>query len=123
MSENIEEAEFAELLNDKRHKEIIEVLKNILVNLSDNSKNESIGKLMSFILSKVNDDKIPKSISVISQVISEKLDKIITGQNNKSDDEWIFIINRDEEGYIDTVRASTKIKKEENTVSNKVKNN
>lgn len=101
--ETIDKVKFELLLKQKYHKELIQLLTQILESLSvDNSTevNSSMNDLMLVI--KESNEKIPLAILSIVDVIVQKLEEL----KNKPKEKWIFKVTaRDLAGNIDTVIA------------------
>jgi len=105
-----EAKEFQTLLEDKRHKELIDILKKILVNLNGkttSTNNEGVEKLLEVISTKQNDTSIPKSIAAIGNAIIKKIEEIKVAQVNpiKVKEEWEFIVKRNSNGFITSIIA------------------
>jgi len=105
-----EAKEFQTLLEEKRHKELIDILKKILVNLNGkttSTNNEGVEKLLDVIASKQNDTSIPKSITAIGNAIIKKIDEIKIAQTTpiKIKEEWEFIVHRNNNGFITSITA------------------
>jgi hypothetical protein len=95
--------EFDALVKEKRHKEMVDILKKILSTMTDLNKDH-----YSVILKKLleSSESLPGSIKSILEVILKKMDSI--KQVNKVVTNWTFKVKRDEEGYIDTIIAEGK---------------
>jgi len=96
-----EEDDFEILLNEKRHKELIDILKKILVNLTQKSDTTNIEAILKKVASN-SDDSTPKSIELIGEAIINKIKEINTPQVNK---EWKFVVNRNNNGFITDIIA------------------
>lgn len=96
----IDNSEFDLLIKDKRHKELISILKSILKNL-DGVNKETTRDLLELLISK--SDTLPTSIQSIATVIIAKMEEL-----HDKDREWEFEVNRNDYGYITTVTAKRK---------------
>jgi len=99
--EELEDMEFNLLLNEKRHKELIEVLKKILLKLETTSVSKAIEVSINKLLDNTAKTDIPSSITAIGKVIVDKLEELKTTRNK----EWKFKIERNDLGYISSVIA------------------
>lgn len=106
----IEDKNFELLLSQKKHKELIKKLDSILKELMNTKKEDltidlsGIEKSIEKINIKSQGEDVPKAILALSDVIVSKIQALETKQIS----EWTFDIKRDNEGYIDTVKASGK---------------
>ena len=103
----LEDIEFDLLLKEKRHKELIDVLKKILLRLDSDSISKSIEKSISLLITKDSnklDKEIPSSIVSIGNAIIKKIEEI----NKVQTKEWVFSIERNTYGYISSVIAKQK---------------
>lgn len=114
--DELDEKEFDLLIAEKRHREIIQIMGNILSEVSkdpviqekgDTEVNVSVDtSKMEKILEKINTSSdfssIPNSIKLIGDAIIKKMES-----NNKSK-EWIFKVKRDGQGLMDTIHAKSK---------------
>jgi hypothetical protein len=98
----IESNEFELLLSEKRHKEMIGVLKSILTNL-DKLNQTSTKDILDSILASTSE--IPASIKAIVGVILVKLEEL---KVKEQPSEWVFEVDRSLDGYITTVTAKKK---------------
>ena len=97
------DSEFDALVKEKRHKEMIAVLKKILSTMDTLNKDSYSAILKKLVESS---ESLPGSIKSILEVILKKMDSIKTV--NKVVTKWTFTVKRDEEGYIDTIIADGK---------------
>lgn len=109
--------EFELLLFEKKHKEVISKLNEVLKVFSNIEKNISnieipktdvsnIEKILKQIELKSNTDKsVPNSIKNIGEVISNKLEELKEKQVKK---EYIFNIERNSSGLINVVKVNVK---------------
>jgi superoxide dismutase len=105
MSIDREDNEFEILLNKKRHKELIDLLKDILKELPKEFNSSKIEALLETIAQK-NDSSIPKSIELIGEAIINKMCEIKDTMDKPK--EWTFDVNRNLQGYIVSVTAKQK---------------
>lgn len=101
MSEILDDndVEFDALVKEKRHKEMVDVLKKILSTMTDLNKDHYSVALKKLLESS---ESLPGSIKSILDVVMKKIDSI--KQKDKVT-KWTFKVKRDEEGYIDTIIA------------------
>ena len=99
------EDDFQKLLEDKRHKEIINVLKEILISLSktDEPSNFDASEIVKEIASIKTD--LPSSIINLGKLIENKLDEL-KNTKQESNHNWEFLIHRDNKGFITKVDAN-----------------
>lgn len=99
------EDDFQKLLEDKRHKEIVLVLKEILISLS--KENTPVNFDITGIVKEISNIKndLPSSIVNLGKLIETKLDEL---KNINKDEKfnWEFIIHRDKQGFITKVDAN-----------------
>jgi hypothetical protein len=99
--EDLDDKEFNELIKEKRFNEVILILNKILKNLGNIDKN----LLSSFVdktsLNKTDNTDFNKSIELIGLNITKSLENM----KNNQQQEWLFNIQRDERGYIESIKA------------------
>lgn len=102
-----EDKNFELLLREENHKELIMKLDAILKAL--NSKEESASLDLSGIEAAIaqmkqpaNNKEIPNAILALSDVIVSKISEI-----NQEKKEWTFKVERDADGFIDVVKATS----------------
>jgi len=95
--DDISEEELRAKLDAKRYKDLIDILKKILNNLSAKSDSSAIEKLIETI-NNSKDDSIPSSIASIGETIVKKLDEI---KNKKIS--WQHDVIRNNNGVITNV--------------------
>lgn len=91
------------LLSEKKHRELIKKLDDILQGLKTDPTPVDLSEIIKAIndlKNKGESDAIPKAILALSDVIISKVEKM---QLTKK--EWTFLIERDNDGYITTVKA------------------
>lgn len=104
-SKEEDEDDFNRLLEDKRHKEILNVLKEILISLSkkDDVPNfDKIENILKEISVNKNEDELPKSILNLGKIIEQKLGELKSNDINYN---WEFTIHRDHRDFIVKVDA------------------
>ena len=110
MSLEIDEIKFQNLLREKQHKQIIELMSKILTELSTNKNFTSIKadidfeKLKKVFTFENSNDDVPMAIKNIGDTIIKKMESL------KKPNSWKFLINRDNNGYIISVDANNKQK-------------
>lgn len=111
---------FELLLFEKRHKEVIEVLKEMLsgieninfdpeLKISNTFDTTILENMISRIATKNDIEKIPAAIMAIGEVISKKINSIKVEQQKTPSvpNEWIFTVERDKRGLITKVIANS----------------
>lgn len=97
---------FELLLVQKNHKELIKKLDSVLKELMKTGDTTLDLSGIEASIAKINvkskTEDIPKAILALGDVIVKK----IKGLEKKQITEWVFKIERDNEGYIDKVKAS-----------------
>lgn len=94
------------LLEEKKHKELIKKLDAILKGVTQETTPvdmSGIEEAIKALTKKKESDVIPKAILALSDVI---IDKIANIKKKKS--EWIFKVERDNDGFINKVVANEK---------------
>ena len=93
------------LLEEKKHKELIEKLDAILKCINNQSTEVDMSGVEAAIVALTNkkeSDIIPKAILALSDVIISKIANI-----KKEKKEWTFKVERDSDGFIDVVKATS----------------
>lgn len=103
-----EDKQFALLLKEQNHKELIKKLDSILQALgsSEAAEMDLTGierAIKSIQVTSTPDNSVPTAIMALSDVIIKKIEAI---QNIEQ--EWTFKVERDSDGFIDIVRATNK---------------
>ena len=107
--------EFIQLLQDKRHKEVIKILDKMLAQVSTDKEVKSpdvsvnvdmspIEEIIKTINTSPADYDIPKSIQIMTDVIVKKLELLKT---TPAPTEWYFDVERNVQGYIKGVKAKS----------------
>ena len=111
--------EFELMLYEKRHKEVIEVLKSVLesidridfnpeVKISNKIDTKILEDMVSKIATKNDIEKIPAAIMAIGDVISKKINAIkINAPVVNYPNEWTFTVERDRRGLITKIIANS----------------
>lgn len=102
-----EDKNFELLLREENHRELIKKLDAILQAL--NSKEEAaqldlsgIEASISQLIQPVDNKEVPNAILALSDVIISKISEM-----NKEKKEWTFKVERDADGFIDVVKATS----------------
>lgn len=101
----LEEKNFELLLKEKMHKELIKKLDSILKKIDTNDTSLDLSGIevaISQMTVKEEISEIPKSILALSNVILDKIQSI----KIQSPTEWDFVIQRDNNGFIESVKAT-----------------
>ena len=93
----METEEFESLVKEKKFNEIISILKNILISLRPTEDNSKVEALLKQILDK-EQEPFPQSIQLIGEAILNKI-------SEKDTREWLFTVERDNQGLIKTITA------------------
>jgi len=93
----METEEFESLVKEKKFNEIISILKNILISLQPTEDNSKVEALLKQILDK-EQEPFPQSIQLIGEAILNKI-------SEKDTREWLFTVERDNQGLIKTITA------------------
>ena len=103
-----EDKKFELLLKQKMHKELINKLDVILKKIESEDTSldlTGIEMAISKITIKKEIEEIPKSILALSNLILDKIENI---KVQKPISEWTFDVQRDSDGFIETVKAKGK---------------
>lgn len=103
----MDDVKFNEALASKRHKEILEVFKLISNKLSANHPSEAIIEKLRKALSSISISlKNNKDLQILEEI--EKIYNILNNQKSNSSKECTLIINRNIQGFIETIDVKYK---------------
>jgi len=111
MSREITDEEFDKLAAEKQHEEFICIMKklsNVLEGMNDNTEVEIAVNRLNNHLSSLITSGIKVNMDVLANAIKEMVTiKQATKINNPDNiEQWTFHVQRDKNGYIDTVTAT-----------------
>ena len=102
-----EEREFLSLLQEKRHKEMIGMLAKISESLGKKQPSEELEKMIASI--PTTNDMSQGAIAISKLIIKELKDiKDVVGKKKKEKGKWLFKMNKDMMGEVESVTVTEK---------------